>query len=107
MSQLAICSAVTGTPSFGPSGARPDCAVAHEIQPNATQLATNMRAAAWSHVRIADLPRFADLPALDRVVVITIVRAARGHERCARRLHGSALVRGSARQHARAPVPAP
>src|SRR6478672_8893640 len=107
MFQLAASASVTGTPSFGPSGTRADCAAAHETQPSAMKLTSSARAAARSDVNIADLSRFAHFPALNRVVVISIVRAARGDQRGTRRLHGAAVVDRAAHQHARATAPAP
>src|SRR5262249_12519493 len=117
MSQAAISAAVTDAPSFGPSvgaGAR-CCAAASVAQPsaNAAVIATPpgaspaATAAVALHVDIADLSRRAHVPALDRVVVIAIVRAARRHQRGAGRLHRAGLVDRAAREHARAPAPAP
>src|SRR5262245_13286800 len=90
-SQAATCSAVAGTPRFGPG-----CAPANtsHAPPNAT-VVTRLS------LRI-DVAHFAgrrDVPALNGVVVVAELRAARCHQRGARRLHEAGLVDGSALQH--------
>src|SRR5258706_7704629 len=96
MSHAAMSAADTGTPRCGPC-----CATAQALASSAIATATAL------HVDIADLPRCRDVPALDRVVVVPVIRAAVGDELRARRLHVARLVRRAAHQHARAAVPAP
>src|SRR5262245_46660477 len=97
-SQPAICSGVAGTPSLGPS-----CAAAHASQTNDAAAAASLT----SNIDVAHCAALRDVPALDRVVVIAELRAARGDQRRTSRLHRARLVDGAAHQHARASVPTP
>src|SRR6185436_14431113 len=79
MSHFAMSSGDTGTPRCGPC-----CAVAAPATPMPSSAAAKT---ARLHVDIADLSRCRHVPALNRVVVIAIARAARGYQGRSRRLH--------------------
>src|SRR5690606_27624437 len=125
-SQPAICSAVAGAPRFGraSSGAMSSSAGAFEgsiAKPAATATAaeaSRARARA-SHVEamaatpsslcvdIAHLAVRGHGPALNRVVMIPIARAALREQRGTRRLYRAGLVDRTALQHRGAAVPTP
>src|SRR6185503_1029296 len=99
MSHFAMSCGDTGTPRCGP------CCAA--TAPAAPMPISSAATATGLHVDIADLSRRRYVPALNRVVVIAIARAARGHQRRSRRLHVAELVDGTAHQHARRTAPLP
>src|SRR5262245_39909724 len=109
MSQPAMSCAVTGIPRFGPSCASANVSVVSAPTPaaNASPFVAIALAAINLYVDIADLPRSRDVPALDRVVVIAVVRAARADQCRAGGLNRTGVVDRAAHQHARAAVPAP